>query len=154
MVRPPKWFHLALLAVAAVALIALFSREISDFDFWWTLKSGQYIAQTHRFPVPDPFAFTTAVAHDTYSGEAMVRRFNLTFEWLAQLIFYGVYSAAGFGGIVLFRSLLLAACCGLVGLIAWRRSGGLYLALLAAFATSLVLTASFTNDRSYLFTFF
>ncbi len=151
---PPKWFQPALVALAAIVLIALFSREISDFDFWWTLESGQYIAQTHKLPVPDPFAFTTASAHDTYAGESMVRRFNLTFEWLAQLIFYGVYSASGFGGVVLFRSLLLAACCGLVGLVAWKRSGGLYLALLAALTASLVLGADFTNDRSYLFTFF
>lgn len=150
----PKWLQPALVALAAIVLIALFSREVSDFDFWWTLKSGQYIAQTHRLPAPDPFAFTTAGARDMYAGEAMVRRFNLTFEWLAQLIFYGVYSAAGFGGIVLFRSLLLAACCGFVGLIAWKRRGRFYLALLAAFATSLVLAADFTNDRSYLFTFF
>ena len=112
------------------------------------------IAQTHRLPVPDPFAFTTSLAHDTYAGESIVRRFNLTFEWLAQLIFYGVYSIAGFGGIVILRALLLSACCGFMGLIVWRRSGGFYRALAAAFAAASVLAVHFTNDRSYLFTFF
>ena len=80
MVKPlPPWFRPALLAVAAIALFAPFTREISDFDFWWTLKSGQYIAETHRLPVPDPFAFTTPMSHDAYAGESVVRRFNLTF---------------------------------------------------------------------------
>ncbi len=147
-----KWFQPALLAIAALALLSLFSREISDFDFWWTLKSGQYIAQMHRLPVPDPFAFTTPMAHDAYAGESIVRRFNLTFEWLAQLVFYGVYCVSGFGGIVLFRALLLVACCALVGLIAWRRTRGFYRGMAAAFAAASVLTA-FANDRSYLFTF-
>lgn len=144
----------ALSALAAVALLALFSREISDFDFWWTLESGKYIAQNHRLPVPDPFAFTTPMAHDTYAGESVVRHFNLTFEWLAQLIFYSVYAISGFAGIVLFRALILAACCALIGWIAWRRSGGFYRGVAAAFACAAVLAGSFANDRSYLFTFF
>lgn len=154
MVKLPNWFRPAVLALAALALFAVFSREISDFDFWWTLKSGQYIAQTHRLPTPDPFAFTTPMAHDAYAGESVVRHFNLTFEWLAQLIFYGTYSIAGFAGIVFFRALLLTACCGLIGLIAWRRSAGLYRSIAAALAAASVLATYFANDRSYLFTFF
>lgn len=152
-VKPPKWVQFALLAMAATACLALFSREISDFDFWWTLKSGQYIAQNHRLPAPDPLAFTTRMAHDAYAGESIVRRFNLTFEWLAQLIFYGIYRISGFGGIVFFRALLLTACCGSIGLIAWRRTGGFYRAIAAALAAASVLAPDFTNDRSYLFTF-
>jgi hypothetical protein len=155
MVKPlPSWFRPALLALAAVALLALFSHEISDFDFWWTLKSGEYIAQTHRLPVPDPFAFTTSMARDAYAGESFVRRFNLTFEWLAQLIFYGVYRVGGFAGIVFFRALLLSACCALVGWIAWGRCGGFYRAIAAAFAAASVLAIYSASDRSFLFTFF
>lgn len=144
----------AILALTAVALLALFSREISDFDFWWTLESGKYIAQTHRLPAPDPFAFTTSMAHDAYAGESVVRHFNLTFEWLAQLVFYGIYAVGGFGAIVLFRALLLGACCALIGWIAWRRSGGFYRGVAASLACAAVLAGTFANDRSYLFTFF
>jgi len=150
---PPRWFRPALLALCAVFLIGLFSTEIADYDFWWTLKSGQFIAQNHRLPVPDPFAFTTRLAHDAYSGESVTRQFNLTFEWLAQLKFYSIYRLAGFGGIVLFRALLLTGCCALIGLIVWRRTGGFYCALAAAFATAAVLWPDFAHDRSYLFTF-
>src|SRR5580658_10539473 len=149
----PQWFRPALLALCAVFLIGLVSTEISDYDFWWTLKSGQYIAQNHRLPVPDPFAFTTTLAHDAYSGESITRQFNLTFEWLAQLKFYSIYRLAGFGGIVLFRSLLLSGCCALIGAIVWRRTSGFYRAQAAAFATAAVLWPDFAHDRSYLFTF-
>jgi hypothetical protein len=151
--QPPALLPKFILAIAAVALIALFSGEIADFDFWWTLKSGQYIAQTHHLPTPDPFAFTTPMAHDAYAGESMVRHFNLTFEWLAQLIFYGTYSLAGFGGIVLLRALLLSGACAAVGFIAWKRSGGLYYGIGASFAASAVMVI-LAYDRSYLFTFF
>jgi hypothetical protein len=151
--NPPSWFRPALLALCAVFLIGLFSTEISDYDFWWTLKSGQFIAQNHRLPAPDPFAFTTQFAHDAYSGESVTRQFNLTFEWLAQLKFYSIYRLAGFGGIVFFRALLLTACCTLMGLIVWRRTGGCYRALAAAFAAAAVLWPDFAHDRSYLFTF-
>jgi hypothetical protein len=150
---PPSWFRPALLAICAVFLIGLFSTEIADYDFWWTLKSGQFIAQNHRLPVPDPFAFTTRLAHDAYPGESVTRQFNLTFEWLAQLKLYSIYRLAGFGGIVLFRALLLTGCCALIGAIVWRRTSGFYRALAAAFATAAVLWPDFAHDRSYLFTF-
>src|ERR1700722_13820954 len=150
---PPRWFRTALLALCAVFLIGLFSTEIADYDFWWTLKSGQFIAQNHRLPVPDPFAFTTRLAHDAYPGESVTRQFNLPFEWLAQLKFYSIYRLAGFAGIVLFRALLLTGCCALSGLIVWRPTSGFYRALAAAFATAAVLWPDFAHDRSYLFTF-
>src|SRR5580700_7635538 len=150
---PPSWFRPALLAICAVFLIGLFSTEIADYDFWWTLKSGQFIAQNHRLPAPDPFAFTTRLAHDAYDGESVTRQFNLTFEWLTQLKFYSIYRLAGFGGIVLFRALLLAGCCALIGAIVWRRTSGFYRALAAAFAAAAVLWPAFAHDRSYLFTF-
>jgi hypothetical protein len=149
----PRWFRPALLALSAVFLIGLFSTEISDYDFWWTLKSGQFIAQNHRLPLPDPFAFTTKLAHDAYPGESVTRQFNLTFEWLAQLKFYSIYKLAGFGGIVWFRAVLLTACCALIGLIVWRRTAGFYRALAAAFAAASILWPNFAHDRSYLFTF-
>src|SRR3954453_6975832 len=82
----PPWYGRVLLEVAAILLMALFSGEISDTDFWWHLKTGEYMSQTHRLPDPDPFAYTTATATDAYAGEATVRHFNLTHEWLSQVL--------------------------------------------------------------------
>jgi len=148
----PRWFRPLLLALAAVLLIGWFSPEISDPDFWWHLKTGQYILQHHSLPVPDPFAYTTNLGHAAYAGELRTRYFNLTHEWLAQLLLYVVYEAGGFGGVVLVRALLLALVCGLVGLIAYWRCGGFYRALAASMASAGVL-APFAADRPFVVTF-
>src|ERR1022692_181307 len=122
----PRWFHPLLLALSAALLMGWFSPEISDPDFWWHLKTGQYLLQAHSLPVPDPFAYTTTMGSPAYAGELRTRHFNLTHEWLAQAMLYAVYRAGGFGGVVLFRAALLALVCAIVGLVAYRRSGGFY----------------------------
>jgi len=61
-----RWLNAALLALAALFLLGLFSTELADTDAWWHLASGRYIAHTHRLPAPDPFAYTTARAQDAY----------------------------------------------------------------------------------------
>ncbi|HXW16088.1 MAG TPA: hypothetical protein VEN79_16390, partial [Terriglobia bacterium] len=154
----PSWAdgrssRIILLALAAIVAMGWFSPEISDSDFWWHLKTGQYIVEKHTLPVPDPFAFTTATAVDAYPGEALTRHFNLTHEWLAQVVFYLIWRIAGYGGLVLFRALLLSALCVLVGLVAYRRCGSFYWALAAAFTTA-TMARPFAVDRPYIITFF
>ena len=41
----PAWVLPALIAAAAILLIGVFSREVTDPDTWWHLKTGQYIVQ-------------------------------------------------------------------------------------------------------------
>jgi hypothetical protein len=140
-----------LLSLCAILLLGLFAREIYDSDFWWHLRTGQYIAEKHTLPFPDPFSWTTATAHDVYPGEARTRRFNLTHEWLAQVIFYAVWRTGGSAGIVAARAMTLTAFCALTGLIAFRRRGNIYVALAAALAAASV-AQEFALDRPYLFT--
>jgi hypothetical protein len=147
-----RWFPAIAAGLAAVLWLAWFSPESYDSDFWWHLKTGEYIVQNRALPVPDPFAFTTAGAGEAYAGEAIVRHFNLTHEWLSQVLFYLVWRAAGFGGVVLFRAVLLAGFCALVGLVAWRRCGGFYRSLAAATAAA-GMAIPFALDRPYLITF-
>jgi hypothetical protein len=141
-----------LLALSATLLLGLFSPPVVDSDFWWHLKTGQYITQRHTLPVPDPFAFTTAGAGTAYAGEELTRHFNLTHEWLAQVLLYGAYNAAGFAGVVLLRAGLLTAFCAVVGLIVWRRTGGFLRSVGAALAAAAV-AVDFALDRPYLITF-
>jgi hypothetical protein len=141
-----------LLAASFILLLGLFSRDIYDSDFWWHLRSGQYIAEKHTLPSPDPFSWTTPGARNVYAGEARNRQFNLTMEWLSQIIFYAVWHVGGPGAIVAARAGSLAAMCGLVGWIAWRRRGNLYAALFAAFATATV-AREFALDRPYQITY-
>ncbi len=151
----PKWLFPALLAACAVFLLGLFSTEMSDPDAWWHLATGRYMVTQHRLPVPDPFAWTTAAAAPAYAGEEAVRRFNLTHEWLAQAVWYGIEAAGGFGAVVLWKALLLAALCGLTGFVAWRRTGSRVWGIAAALGAA-ALAVEFAHDRpsilSYVFT--
>jgi len=142
----------ALLGLTAILLAGWFSPEISDTDFWWHLRTGQYLVETHSLPVPDPFAFTTTLSPPSYAGEELTRHFNLTHEWLSEVMFYAVYRVGGFAGFVVFRSLVLAAFCVFVGWIAYRRTGGLYRSVAAALAAAGV-AGSFALDRPFIITF-
>jgi hypothetical protein len=137
-----------------VFLLGLFSTEMSDPDSWWHLATGRYIAEQHRLPVPDPFAYTTAGA-PLAPGEASVRRFNLTHEWLAQAVWYGIQAGGGFGAVVLWKALLLTLLCGLTGFVAKRRTGSWLWGAAAALAAA-ALAIEFAHDRpsilSYVFT--
>ena len=52
----PPWLRPLIVLLAAALLFVWFSTEVADSDSWWHLKTGQYILQTHKLPVPDPFA--------------------------------------------------------------------------------------------------
>jgi len=142
----------AILALSAVLLLGIFSPELSNSDTWWHLATGRYLLQHRALPVPDPFAYTTGSAHDAYPGESVVRRFNLTHEWLAQAILYSLYAAGGFGAVVLWRALMLTALCSLAGWIVWRRTAGFYRSIAAAMAAS-IIAVEFAIDRPFLFTY-
>jgi hypothetical protein len=147
-----RWFPAVAALLAAILWMGWFTPEIYDSDFWWHLKTGQFLVEKRTLPVPDPFAYTTAGAAPAYAGETVTRYFNLTHEWLAQVLFYLVWRVAGFGGVVLFRALLLMAFSTLVGLVAWRRCGGYYRSLAAACAAA-GMAIRFALDRPYLITF-
>ena len=151
----PRWLLPALLALTALLMLGLFSTEIGDPDFWWHLKTGQYIVTQHRLPVPDPFAYTTAHAAPVSADEAATRKFNLTHEWLAQAVWYLVYRAGGFPAVVLWKALLLAVLCACTGWVAWHRTGSALWGTAAALAAA-SLAVEFARDRpgilSYVFT--
>jgi hypothetical protein len=148
----PKALRPAVLTIAALVLMGWFATAVANPDAWWHLETGRYIWQTHRLPSPDPFAFTTAAAKPAYSGEDIVRRFNLTHEWLAQTIFYLAWSAGGFPALILLRAAMLTAFCGLAGLLALHRTGGFHRSLAAALVTA-AIAGNFAADRPFLFTY-
>uniref|UniRef100_Q020I5 Glycosyltransferase RgtA/B/C/D-like domain-containing protein n=1 Tax=Solibacter usitatus (strain Ellin6076) TaxID=234267 RepID=Q020I5_SOLUE len=142
---PFPWLKIATLILTGAFLLGLFSTEIADTDFWWHLKTGQYIAENRTLPVPEPFAATSSIA-PAYRGEERLRHFNLTHEWLSQVLMYAVYAVGGFPGIILARALLLAVLCALAGLLAARLSANFYGGIAASLATASVAIA-FVADR-------
>ena len=141
-----------MLALTSLFLLGLFSTEISDPDFWWHLKTGQWIVTQHRLPVPDPFAYTTASAPPVSPDEAATRQFNLTHEWLSQAIWYVIYSVGGFGGLVLWKALLLTILCGCTGWVAYRRTESAFWGVAAALASA-SLAIEFDRDRPSIVSF-
>jgi hypothetical protein len=149
----PHWLHPLVLILAGFALLSCFSASFQSNDGWWHLEMGKYILTYHRLPVPDPFGFATYLRGPAYLGEDIVRHFNLTQEWLTEVIFYPLYRLGGYGAIVLFRALILVAACAAIGLVVWRRTGRFYLSIAAALAPACVLYLS-AADRPHIFTIF
>src|SRR5689334_7273875 len=128
----PRWLRPALVVLTGILLVGWFSSALYDSDSWWHLKTGQYVWEKHTLPVPDPFAYTTPLNPPVNAGEAATRYFNLTHEWLAQLLLYLAWKAGGFAAVILFRAFLLAAFCATTGVLVWRRTGHFYRGLAAA----------------------
>jgi hypothetical protein len=141
-----------LVILAGLCLLGLFSTEVADTDFWWHLKTGEYVVEKRALPSPDPFSYTADLGRPAYAGEEKVRRFNLTHEWLAQALWYLIWRAGGFPAVVLWKALLLASFCGLGGRIAARRTGSWWWGLAAAAATASV-AHWFSADRPALVSF-
>src|SRR4051794_8496034 len=153
--RQPAWMLPALAAVAALFLLGLFSTELADPDAWWHLAMGRYVVTHHRLPVPDPFAYTTAIVPPANAAEGSTARFNLTHEWLAQALWYAIQAAGGFGAVVLWKALLLTSLCAFTGWVAWRGTASALWGVSAALGAS-SLAVEFAHDRpsilSYVFT--
>jgi hypothetical protein len=66
-------------------------------DFWWHISSGRWIYDNLALPSMDPFAFTSAPPDAR--GELILRGY-----WLSQVIFYLVYEAAGFHGLIVLKA--------------------------------------------------
>jgi hypothetical protein len=148
----PAWVRPAILAMTAVLLLTWFTGEIADTDFWLHLMTGRHTLEHRALTVPDPFSYTSSIVSPAYLGEAKTRYFNLTHEWLAQIVMWLIYRAAGIPGLVLARALLLIAFCALAGLMVWWRAGGFYRSLAAAIAAGAV-AINFQQSRPFLVTF-
>ena len=148
----PAWLRPAVLALTALALFSMFSAASGDADTWFHLRTGAFIVQNHKLPVPDPFSWTTNMGQPAYPGEETTRDLNLKHEWLAQVILYLVYAAGGFPAMVLFRAACLTTFCAIVGWVAWRRTGRFYLSIAAAMAAGMIARSAAT-DRPFLITY-
>lgn len=95
------------------------SRPISDADFWFHLKTGEYVYTTGIIPRTELFSFT-------HFGQAWVAH-----GWLSGTFFYAIYSWLGFNALIFLFALLTAVAFW----IAFRRCNSH--PLIAALATLL-----------------
>jgi hypothetical protein len=99
-------------AVAWLLLLGVVVRgalvRLSNADLWWHLAAGRAMAQTHTLLRTDIFSHTMAGAP------------WINFEWLSQLIFYGLVSVGGFWALYLAKVVLCLLVVALLGLLAAR----------------------------------
>ena len=91
-------------------------RPIHDPDFWWHLKTGEFMVQNGGLLQSDPFNFT---------GDGVVSAIEaviLKGYWLWQIIAYGLFSLFGFNGIFLLNFLTIGAMAAVV-ILEMRRQG-------------------------------
>ncbi len=112
-------------AILFLALFTLTVREISDPDFWWHLRAGQYMIENATIPHSDPFSFTA-------QGKEWI-----THEWLSEVFIFALYRVGGFA----LLTIVFSAIITLAFALTYARSDGRpYLAgfalLLGALATA------------------
>jgi hypothetical protein len=151
MQKTVKFINLILLILAVVFVFGIFSGPISSADFWWHLKSGQYIYETRALPATDPFSFTTN--WDTPDSQTLRNQhFTLKQSWLAQIFMYSIYRLFSFEGIIYLRAALLTLVIMLLYRSIRREGMGLHASLFSVLP-AVIIYAGFTPERPQLFSF-
>lgn len=132
-----------ILTILITSLLYL-TRIIHDPDFFWHLKTGEWIWSNKSLPSQDPFSYTTP---HVYSSR---EQFILTSYWLSQVIFYLSYLAGGLSGIVFLRFIMIGIL--IYTMIKLKKGDNLlYASLLLIFLTLLFKT--FPVERPHYFSF-
>lgn len=97
----PSTRHL-FVAILFSAIFIMATGEISDPDFWWHLRTGQYILETGRIPHTDIFSFTA-------TGREWV-----THEWLSEALIYMLFRTGGFALLIVTFAAMITAAFALV----------------------------------------
>jgi hypothetical protein len=82
--------------VLFAGILSLATRDLTDPDFWWHLRTGELIWQTHSVPHADPFSYAL-------HGKPWIAH-----EWLAEVFFYAAYRAGGPVLLILIFALVTA----------------------------------------------
>jgi hypothetical protein len=98
-------------------------------DFWWHLKTGEYIFINHTIPTTNIYAWTLPVNQPFYYA-----------AWLAELLFYFFYRLGGLALIISMRTILIGVTMWLVAAEAHHRSGSWRISALVIAMLSLMIT--------------
>jgi hypothetical protein len=151
-----KTWRVNLLIVASFLILFsaisynLFSQSLWDGDFWWHIAAGRYIIDTGSLPEKDPFSFTSEL-EENKSLRPERESFILKQYWLAQVIFYLIYSHTGAKGIIILKSLLHLLLLLLIFWGLYQRGVRSYIIFVFIFLVYISATP-FTGERPVLFT--
>jgi len=121
---------------------------INDFDFWWHLKTGDWIIEHKDLPATDPFSYTSMKDDRDAPGRP---GFILKQYWLGQVIYSLIVNISGLKGFIVLRAMVftLTALFSLLLIRHYRAtlSGIAILPLLA------LITTECLTDRPQMFSF-
>lgn len=84
-----QWLDIRRLGFVILFLALLTGITLVDPDYFWHLRTGQYIVDARALPTGDPYSFTAY-------GKPWVLH-----EWLFEVLLYGAYAALGAFGVKL-----------------------------------------------------
>src|SRR5262245_60382623 len=132
--------HLWLTLPAALVAWRALLQPVRLLDFWWHLKAGEVIVTTGSIPRRDLFSFT---ALDSAS---------VPHCWLAESLYYLVYSLGGLPCLILFNTALLLVAFLLVYRLCLESGESRRLGIVAALLAAASL-ALFSGMRPHVFSF-
>lgn len=143
--------HTCLAAILFLGVITiLFTFPVLEGDFFWHVKTGQWIWEHKSLPAIDPFSHINRFVIPT---EHVVERtrFILRQYWLAQLALFGIWKTAGEAGMVVLRAVIYT---GILAFIYWwlRRDKGGITPLATIFVVGNVLV-TYSNERPQIFAY-
>ncbi|MBW1811335.1 MAG: hypothetical protein JRJ87_24315 [Deltaproteobacteria bacterium] len=121
-----------------VLVVTTFVIHIKADDIWWHLKTGELILNLMNLPQENIFSFS-APGH-----------YWLPHEWLAEVVFFGIYNYLGPLGLIAFGILLNAIACALIYKLTVRYSNSPYISALITLLAALMMLGNFSL-RPYLF---
>jgi len=110
-----RWWEEIRPQVVVVALFCLLllalslQNRVTDSDFWWQLRTGQWIIEQGRIPHQDSYSYTAA-------GQPWIAH-----SWLADVGMYLLYHYAGPFSLHPLRALLHTASFALLFILVWQR---------------------------------
>ncbi len=137
---------LSVLILFVFFFISFLQIDVYNYDFWWHLATGKYIVENGDLPQNDPFSYTTDATPS--DRKSIILKGN----WLAEVIFYKIYSLWDLKGIIILRSLLMLLFLFFVFLNIRKQTSSDLISLI--FLTIVFLVAApYGADRPQLFTF-
>ena len=91
-----KWSNTYVLIIVLIVITFLAFFQNVDTDFFWRIRTGQYILANHIFP-----------SHDIYSFTVLGKSW-MDHEWLSEVIMYKLYSTWGYFADSLFYGILFS----------------------------------------------
>jgi hypothetical protein len=96
-----KLLDMRRLAFISMFMVLLATLQLTDFDYFWHLKTGEYIVTHGALPNGDVFSFT-------HQGQPWVLH-----EWLFEIVLYGMFTWLGPLGVKLLTVTLAMSALGI-----------------------------------------